>query len=113
MLSLSAIENKKPGTASKFFLSPCLNGGRLLKLRKEEHKEITCASWLKKLCESVLTQLSAERGEGADESGGVKGAVVEYTNLPDVVTNFIYPDHFGMGQELLEAHMPYLSKAAR
>ena len=42
-----------------------------------------------------------------------RGAVVEYTNLPDVVTEYIYPVLFKMGNDKLEEHLPYLSEAAR
>lgn len=42
-----------------------------------------------------------------------RGAVVEYTNLPDVVAEYIYPVLFGMGEDRLEEHLPYLSEAAR
>eukprot|EP00752_Nemacystus_decipiens_P012766 g11306.t1 len=44
---------------------------------------------------------------------GGRGAVVEYTNLPDVVTEYIYPILFNMGNKKLEEHFPYLWKAAR
>lgn len=40
------------------------------------------------------------------------GAVVEYTHLPDILTEYIYPVHFGMGNDKLEEHLPYLSEAA-
>lgn len=69
-----------------------------------------CAKRLRQLCDSAVSALKAEQ---ASNGRIAKGAVVEYTNLPEVVTDFIYPDHFGMGQELLKAHMPYLSTAAR
>lgn len=83
--------------------------------RERLPKEVVCARRLKQLCDAAVTQMAAqqERIASGFENSGALGAVVEYPNLPDAVTDFIYPKHFGMGAELLEAHMPYISEAAR
>ncbi|CAN0261949.1 unnamed protein product, partial [Hapterophycus canaliculatus] len=59
-----------------------------------------------------LPQAAVDQIEVELQAGG-RGAVVEYTNLPDALTEFIYPSLFGMGEDKLEEHMPYLSEAAR
>lgn len=76
--------------------------------RKGRDNEIVCAKHLKDLCDAAVIGMAAWQ---TGEKPG-KGAVVEYTNLPDVVTEFVYPDLFGMGQEMLAEHRPYLEKAA-
>lgn len=101
----------KPGNkVSKPMLSPCLLGGGI----KGQPKEVTCATRLKVLSMSAVDKLNEEKreDEGASRGSG-RGAVVEYTNLPDAVISFIYPDLFGMGEGLLEEHRPYMEKAAK
>lgn len=98
---------KPGGKASKPMLSPCLLGGTT----KGQPKEVTCATRLKVLSMSAVNKLNEEK-MGASYGSG-RGAVVEYTNLPDAVISFIYPDLFGMGQGLLEEHRPYMQKAAK
>lgn len=51
--------------------------------------------------------------EEQPQSAGGKGAVVEYTGLPEALTDFIYPSLFGMGDEKLREHLPFLSDAAK
>lgn len=91
-------------------LSPCLLGG----VARGQPKEVVCATRLKALSMSAVDKLNEEKGEdGGASRGSGRGAVVEYTNLPDAVTSFIYPDLFGMGKALLEEHRPYMEKAAQ
>lgn len=97
-------------------MSPCLVGS-LASNKTKTDKEVICATRLKRLCEAAVQGIAADKSATVvnsthDEKRSL-GAVVEYTNLPDVVTDFLYPHHFGMGPELLEKHMPYLSVAAR
>ena len=92
-------------------LSPCLLGAPV----KGRAKETACASRLMTLCMSAVEALRAERAAlegGGTPRGKGKGALVEYINLPDAVTSYIYPELFGMGEELLEQHLPYISRAA-
>lgn len=60
------------------------------------------------LCSLVFPQAAVDQME----TDGM-GAVVEYTNLPDVMTDYIYPTLFAMGNEKLQEHLPHLSEAAR
>lgn len=101
-------EIEKPtARAAKPMMSPCLMTAAVGV--KGESKEFVCATRLKVLCEAAVEAISV--GETRETTG--RGAVVEYTSLPDVVTDFIYPDLFGMGQDLLEQHLPYMSEAAK
>lgn len=99
-------------------MAPCLMNGMFRTSHEKTEafsKETVCARRLKDLCNAAITGMSAQHERvGNGDSGSIsgKGAVVEYTNLPKVVTDYLYADHFGMGKELLEAHMPYLSVAA-
>lgn len=88
-------------------MSPCLMSAATG--HKGMSKEDICATRLKTLCQSAVKAIS----EDENREGVGRGAVVEYTNLPDVVAEFIYPDLFGMGQDLLEQHLPYISEAAK
>lgn len=63
-------------------------------------------------CVFYAHQAAVDQLEAELQHGG-RGAVVEYTNLPDVVTEYIYPVLFGMGNEKLEEHSPHLLEAAR
>lgn len=74
-------------------------------------QEDQCATRLKNLCYAAIYQLEAERAR--TDVGRAKGAVLEYTKLPEAVTEWLYPEHFGMGRQLLQDHMPQLLGAAR
>lgn len=60
----------------------------------------------------LFFQAAVDQIEAELQPGG-KGAVVEYPNLPDVMTEYIYPTLFAMGSDKLQEHLPHLSEAAR
>ncbi|CBJ27679.1 conserved unknown protein [Ectocarpus siliculosus] len=93
--------DKPEGKSGRPPMSPCLMSKPPSDMKGKPKEEI-CADRLRTLCQAAVDQL---------EEGG-NGAVVEYTNLPDVVTEYIYPVLFGMGDDKLKDHLPYLSAAA-
>eukprot|EP00752_Nemacystus_decipiens_P004564 g4166.t1 len=92
--------------AAKPLMSPCLMSGATAEMKGRPREEV-CAARLRTLCQAAVDQLEVELQQDG------RGAVVEYTNLPDVVTEYIYPVLFNMGKGKLEEHLPYLSEAAR
>lgn len=60
-----------------------------------------------------INQAAVDQLEAELQQQGGRGAVVEYTGLPDVMTEYVYPVLFAMGDDKLEEHLPYLSEAAR
>ncbi|CAM9123949.1 unnamed protein product [Ectocarpus sp. 12 AP-2014] len=71
---------------------PCVRGAKGGGSRKSPSPEslvTTCAKHLETLNEIALTQI---------EEGSPNGLAVEYRQLPEVMTEYVYPEHLGMAE---------------
>ncbi|KAG5189340.1 hypothetical protein JKP88DRAFT_353114 [Tribonema minus] len=90
--------------ASKKAIAPCLRMPLPDGVTRDDAPEMRCAGGLDKICRDAMAAARARPD---------LALVLDYKNLPEAVTEYLWPVHFRQGPARTERDLPYMEEAGR